>query len=692
MIFLKKQHILLGLLSVLAVVILLTISYLSVSKWAQEQIVANAKYESSRIVDTVNELHSRVKQMLKSIRVNQSFEKYVSNNYSSVDSSVVNSLFMLLSYSEQAIMQLRYIDKDGNEQIRVDREKYGSTLFLSNEKSLQNKKHRYYFQEISKLKKGEIWSSRLDLNIENNKIDIPYRPTIRIGTPVYDNGKFSGILVINLFMEHILLLVKKNYLYNVYITSINGDYVIHPNEKFNFSSSLNGDYKLIDDFPSLAKNIQKDEFVVGTVYMKTLLKGSDELLKIIFEPKNNLVKEFEAEVFLYSLLIALAGAAMLFMMLFYPVRYYLNRSKKIISLRDNELQTILNEANIAILCVNNDKKIVYINNSALDMLHISFDEISSFSIEMLFPDNKLDEILFTSYTSTVDIDVAVKNNKQEVFPANLRVHHEGDINYGYNLFFIRDLTKTQEKELYLLEHSKRAAMGDMLMAISHQWRQPLTSMGFAIQYLEAAYKDGKFDEALLKETVLNTNSLIHFMSDTIDDFQYFLKQPKDKEFFLDYNFFDFIIRLVEPILEKENIRLQVQNNLPSGMQYLIKSQSNELQQVLLNLINNAQDALVEGRKSNIKLQNDIIIVVISFDKKDNNLIIKVIDNNNGINEDIVGKIFDPYFTTKGVSGNGIGLYIVKMIVERHFCGNIFVKNLKKGAMFTVVIPVQGGLI
>ena len=108
---------------------------------------------------------------------------------------------------------------------------------------------------------------------------------------------------------------------------------------------------------------------------------------------------------------------------------------------------------------------------------------------------------------------------------------------------------------------------------------------------------------------------------------------------------------------------------------------NEFSQVLLNIITNARDALVSN-----KIEKPIIKVNVS--KIENNVIVKIKDNANGINEEIIDRIFEPYFTTKGKgNGTGIGLYMSKLIIEKNMNGKLTVKNDNDGAVFIITLNI-----
>lgn len=218
----------------------------------------------------------------------------------------------------------------------------------------------------------------------------------------------------------------------------------------------------------------------------------------------------------------------------------------------------------------------------------------------------------------------------------------------------------------LQEQSKLAAMGEMIGAIAHQWRQPLNALGLSIQNLEYNYKDGLIDEAFIENYVRKNKITIKFMSQTIDDFRSFFRADKIKETFSVKIAIDSTLAMQSIYMEKHNIEFKL-----LGKDFKVYGLRSEFQQVILSLLSNSKDALVRNR-------SDKRIIKISLE--DNAIIFS--DNAKGIPEHILDKIFDPYFTTKKEGeGTGIGLYMSKMIVEDKMGGTITAYNHEDGAVF-----------
>lgn len=169
-----------------------------VMKYAMEDM-SNTLLERERFLN--NSLEKTVKQ-LYSIRQNKLFSQYIQNKTDHNIKLNLSYLFETVIASDQDIMQIRYIDKEGKEKIRFDRKDYRDKEYFQAEK-LQDKSSRYYFQNsIDKIEK--VWFSKLDLNIENGKVEVPFRSTFRTILPIQYHNNFDGILIINYFAKPLL--------------------------------------------------------------------------------------------------------------------------------------------------------------------------------------------------------------------------------------------------------------------------------------------------------------------------------------------------------------------------------------------------------------------------------------------------------------------------------------------------------
>lgn len=242
-----------------------------------------------------------------------------------------------------------------------------------------------------------------------------------------------------------------------------------------------------------------------------------------------------------------------------------------------------------------------------------------------------------------------------------------------------------EQQRMMFNQAKMAAMGEMIGNIAHQWRQPLNTLGLLIQDLDDAHVFGELDDAYLHTMISKSMDQIQYMSKTIDDFRNFFQPDKQK---VTFNVADAITKtvdIVEKMLQINGIELRVETSDPLSD---IVGYPGQMQQVLLNLVNNAKDATITKNGEYGGKEKWIRIVA---REEGPSLIVSVQDNGGGIPEAIIDRIFEPYYTTKEEGkGTGIGLYMSKMIVEQNMGGRLSVHNDPEGACFEMAFSFGRG--
>lgn len=237
------------------------------------------------------------------------------------------------------------------------------------------------------------------------------------------------------------------------------------------------------------------------------------------------------------------------------------------------------------------------------------------------------------------------------------------------------IEELRKKDMMLIQQSKMAAMGEMIAIISHQWKQPLNTLSLIPMSLQNAYAMNRIDEEFITKLSDKVTNQIRYMDQTIDDFSTFLKPDKTRQAFSVKSAVEKTLAILKPQLYYSSIDVTI-----NGEDVQHNSYENELQQVVLNIISNAKDALVEHNAENRKITIDI-------NRDDLALTLTIADNAGGIPEEILTQVFESYFTTKGSDGSGVGLYMSKMIVEESLLGRIKVYNDDEGAVFTIELPL-----
>ncbi|WP_022852088.1 PAS domain-containing sensor histidine kinase [Limisalsivibrio acetivorans] len=277
--------------------------------------------------------------------------------------------------------------------------------------------------------------------------------------------------------------------------------------------------------------------------------------------------------------------------------------------------------------------------------------------------------------------------------------------------------KRLKQEQLMIQQSKLAELGEMLGSISHQWKQPLNALGMMIQDLQVTGEESsELDRDYLDWICTNSLEQISYMNDTITDFNNFLRPSKTPSSFSMEDALWPTIKIFQPQARKSNIKLNIRctvgnhdENIESkdhGLDYLLNASDleidcskcisrnlrlfgyrNEFMQVLLNIFNNAREAVSERFRNSPGSGEILVNISINEDFAH----MEIADNGGGIPEDKLDKVFDPFYTTKE-NGTGFGLYMVKSIVENNMGGSLEVSNRGKGAVFSLSVPLANHVV
>ncbi len=245
----------------------------------------------------------------------------------------------------------------------------------------------------------------------------------------------------------------------------------------------------------------------------------------------------------------------------------------------------------------------------------------------------------------------------------------------------KEIEKNRQKDSFLVQQNKLAAMGSMLGSISHQWRQPLNNVQLILHFLRDNFENREFSKEQMNDFVRRAKTQIEYMSQTIEDFRNFYKPSKGKNRFNLKNSVLSTLRIVEDQFKNSNIKI----DLSCNNEIILYNYENELKQSLLNIFNNAKDAILQKR------DKESFEAILKIEIKIDDNFAKIIIQNNGgeIERDIIDRIFEPYFTTKfETQGTGIGLYMTKIIIEKNLKGKIEVKNINQGVSFKITLPIE----
>ncbi len=250
-----------------------------------------------------------------------------------------------------------------------------------------------------------------------------------------------------------------------------------------------------------------------------------------------------------------------------------------------------------------------------------------------------------------------------------------DLNSSLEARVVQGLEDMRLKDQMLILQDRQAVMGEMINNIAHQWRQPLNSLGLIIQQLPIFYDSPEFDRVFLENNTGKSMELITHMSHTINDFRNFFRTDKERISFCVNKVIRQTVKLVDKSFENQQISI----SLFCEGDLIVSGYPNEYAQVILNILMNARDALVEQNRANS-------LISINTLTKGGTSVVTITDNAGGIADEIIGRLFDPYFTTKGPDkGTGIGLFMSNTIIEKNMGGKLTVRNTGNGAEFRIEV-------
>ena len=247
----------------------------------------------------------------------------------------------------------------------------------------------------------------------------------------------------------------------------------------------------------------------------------------------------------------------------------------------------------------------------------------------------------------------------------------------YNL---EEKTKEQlQQQQIMLNQSKIASMGEMIGNIAHQWRQPLSVISTASTGLLVEKKFNNLSDEKLEQVLNTINNQAQYLSSTIDTFRDYIKSNKEVQRVIIQDSIEIAISIIEASFK--NNFITIKSNLETVDNIEVNLVSGELSEVIINILNNAKDILIQKNVSEP-------LVKINLKKANNKAIISIEDNGGGIPENLISKIFEPYFTTKHQSqGTGLGLHMSYKIICESLHGKLYVKNSSNGAQFFIELPL-----
>jgi signal transduction histidine kinase len=259
----------------------------------------------------------------------------------------------------------------------------------------------------------------------------------------------------------------------------------------------------------------------------------------------------------------------------------------------------------------------------------------------------------------------------EISKKNMQLKH---MNEHMQILVQQEIEKNLEKQKLLELKSRHSQMGEMIAMITHQWKQPLNVINLVVNVLKIDLTKKSLQKEDIEKKLNDILKQVRYMNQTVNDFQNFFNPFKEKIIFnLHEN-----IQAVLDLVKYEYVHKNIQLNLTGETKIMAYGFPNEFSQVILSLLKNAKDAFMEHPHKEME-------ITINVTETDGNPIVTITDNAGGVPEKILKNVFDLYVTTKE-EGSGLGLNIAKSMIERHMNGRIEVKNVEKGAQFSIILP------
>lgn len=671
-----------GIIAMFAYLILLTHERNNLENHFYDIATGKIAYKNEMLDLTAKQL----KDHLFALKNNDHLERYFQDP-SPQNRALVQNSFILMLEAMQPFFQIRLIDRDGVEEIRIDRDEEDNILIITQDQ-LQDKSKRYYVTHTQSLQDGEYYISDFNLNIEHGKIVEPYQPTIRISAPIYRKNTYRGMLIINLRADLIIHEIMYSDFFDVYTLDQDGYFLTHPTPEKQWAGILGTGFSIAQDHPQEAMRILNGEDTPEEFLFVHQMTFTDHPFYLLLKLREKELQEslrsvrkttYKISLILFASLIILALIAAVI-----PERLYRSLIRQ--SQELSETMRII------------DKHIIYSKTDSRGIIteaSSAFCEISGYSKEELqgqphslirHPDNssELFEEIWETIQSGESWQGEIRNLTKKGTPYYVysTISPEKD-NKGHTIGYIsirQDITdrKTVEaQQRQLIAQSRHAAMGEMISIIAHQWKQPINSLALATFNLYTQTLQSPIDPEKAESLYQTCEETLQGMGEMIEDFRNFFKPNKLLHPIKLQLMIDESLKFLDHYFRVHQITARI--SIPEDAE--VSCVKNEFEQVLINIIKNACD---EFRSRNINNPQ------LNFQAKISGERIRLLieDNAGGIPGGIITHIFDPYFSTKAQNGTGIGLYMSKMIIEESLGGKIQAENMPDGARFIIELPVH----
>lgn len=533
------------------------------------------------------------------------------------------TIFSELIRAKPNYLQIRYISfaNHGQEIVRVDRQ--GSAIRRITDDNLQQKGDTPYFKKAIKVNLGDVYLSDITLNREFGKISEPHTPVIRAATPVYFNGKLFGILVINMNFDEIFDTLIKNTprTHTPYITNEEGYFLAHPDKTATYGFDLETNHTIHTIYSNInlkqTKDLRDTEFTInrdGAVL---------HIVKAFFDPLNK--DRF------YAMMLATS----------YDNLQSASEQLKNTSALVIALLVIISLFVAAILTTRLMRP--------LQLITVAADNLANGREVTDLPVNSNDEIGELA-RSFYNMHRQLEDKERELMLSQARVHHA----------------------------NKMASLGEMAAGMAHEINTPMQSINLIAQRVQRQLAKNISSEDIY-DSMNNITRSVKNISEIIDSLRN-LSRDSTNDDFTETRLCDLIsdaVKMTEERFKVNDVHFDISFHDVSENTYF-QCQRLQISQVLINLLNNAYDAIQMMDNKWIK---------INIDKISNKIRFSIIDSGHGIPIEVQKRVFEPMFTTKEIGkGTGLGLSISSDIVTNHN-GLLFIDNESANTCFIIELPM-----
>jgi len=400
------------------------------------------------------------KAILESIQYNKDVIKYIKTDHGK---KIVENFFLSYAYAHKEIFQIRYIDKNGHEKVRIDN--YNAPVIVKKDK-LQNKKDRYYFTDTMNKKKSEVYFSNMDLNVEKGKIETPIVPTLRMGIPIVIEGEKKGILIININMHSFLNKLQDSSLHNVNLIYDDGNIIVSKDVRYNWSRDYKHKINILNIYSFLPADFNKlNNFKTNDYFISKLPINSKNKIYMLLIPK-----QFKKYTELYDkmkhLLYMLIGTSLLFLPLGYYVARYIEKIYKkklqfeIVNANNILVNSVINSTDDLIFYKDVNFDYIGCNNAFEDFVGkrkqdiIGKNDFELFDEEYATLFRKMDIEMLKSHHIRLNDEWVVYPNNKKVLLHTKKIPFDYDETHNHGILGIsRDITEIHNAKEKIKEQS-----------------------------------------------------------------------------------------------------------------------------------------------------------------------------------------------------------------------------------------------